>query len=84
MNYRSTLHRMPALMCVSAAILATCLTASAEPNVAKLVPGIARSIVVVQYTAENEFHKTNKVSGQGIVLNKKGVVLVSSTVRPRY
>ena len=83
MNYRSTLHRIPALMCVSAAILATCLTASAEPNVANLVPGIARSIVVVQYTAENEFHKTNKVSGQGIVLNKKGVVLVSSDLIPQ-
>ncbi len=83
MNDRSTLHRVPALVSLSAGILTACVTASAAPKVAKLVPEIARSIVVVQYTAENEFHKTNKVSGQGVVLNKKGVVLVSSDLIPQ-
>ncbi len=37
---------------------------------------------MVQYTAENEFHKTRKVAGQGIVVGDNSVVLVSSDLIP--
>jgi len=83
MNYRSKWLRVLAMTCVSAGFMATRASASAAPSVAERVPEIARSLVVVQYTAENEFHKTNKLSGQGVVLNKKGVVLVSSDLIPQ-
>ena len=83
MNYRSIWLRVLAMTCVSAGLMGADASASAAPSVAKRIPEIARSLVVVQYTAENEFHKTNKLSGQGIVLNKKGVVLVSSDLIPQ-
>ncbi|MHB1768998.1 MAG: hypothetical protein ACYCUV_14245, partial [Phycisphaerae bacterium] len=83
MNYRSIWLRVLAMTCVSAGLMGADASASAPPSVAKRIPEIARSLVVVQYTAENEFHKTNKLSGQGIVLNKKGVVLVSSDLIPQ-
>ena len=83
MNYRSIWLRVLAMTCVPAGLMATCASASAAPSVAKRIAEIARSLVVVQYTAENEFHKTNKLSGQGVLLNKKGVVLVSSDLIPQ-
>ena len=83
MNYRSIWLRVLAMTCVSAGLMGADASASAPPSVAKRIPEIARSLVVVQYTAENEFHKTNKLSGQGVVLNKKGVVLVSSDLIPQ-
>jgi S1-C subfamily serine protease len=83
MNNHSKFLRLLAMACLPACALAACASVGAATRVAKLVPKIARSIVVVQYTAENEFHKTNKLSGQGIVLNKKGVVLVSSDLIPQ-
>jgi hypothetical protein len=43
---------------------------------------IARSLVWVKYTAENEFKKSTKLRAQGIVLNKQGVVMVTSDLFP--
>ncbi len=83
MNHRTTGLRGLAMAWISVGLTAACASASAAPSVAKRIPEIARSIVVVQYTAENEFHKTNKLSGQGIVLNKQGVVLISSDLIPQ-
>ncbi len=51
-------------------------------NLAKFIPSVARSLVFVQYTAKDEFNKSTKVDGQGLVLNKQGVVLVSGTLFP--
>ncbi len=53
-----------------------------HPDMATAVGRISKSLVVVEYTAENELHKTSKVSGQGIVLTKSGVVLVSGSLLP--
>jgi len=43
---------------------------------------IAKSLVWVKYTAENEFKKSTKLRAQGIVLNKQGVVMVTSDLFP--
>lgn len=51
-------------------------------NLAKFIPSVARSLVFVQYTAKDEFNKSTKVDGQGLVLNKQGVVLISGTLIP--
>ncbi len=83
MNYRAMLMRMGVVAGVAAGFLATVAAGAAALRISSLIPKIARSIVIVQYTAENEFHKTNKVSGQGIVLNQQGVVLVSSDLIPQ-
>ena len=83
MNYHALLKRLLVAICVATGLSVAIAPATASVRVATLIPQIARSIVVVQYTAENEFHKTNKVSGQGIVLNRQGVVLVSSDLIPQ-
>ena len=83
MNYYARFMRILAVTGVPLGIWAVCASAMAAPRLPTLIPEIARSIVIVQYTAENEFHKTNKVSGQGLVLNKRGVVLVSSDLIPQ-
>ncbi len=54
----------------------------AHVNLAKFIPSIVRSLVFVQYTAKDEFNKSSKVDGQGLVLNKQGVVLVSGSLIP--
>ena len=43
---------------------------------------VAKSLVIVKYTAENEFKKSTKLSAQGIILNKQGVVMVTSDLFP--
>ncbi len=68
---------------VMAGFCASAATASSPARLSAVVPHIAKSLVVVQYTVENEFHKTYKVSGQGIVLDKRGVVLVAADVIPQ-
>lgn len=55
---------------------------AARPNMATEIAQISKSLVVVDYTAENELHKTRKVSGQGILLTKDGVVLISGSMLP--
>ncbi len=55
---------------------------AARPDMASVVGRISKSLVVVEYTAENELHKTRKVSGQGIVLTGSGVVLISGSMLP--
>ncbi len=43
---------------------------------------VAKSLVWVKYTAENEFKKSTKLRAQGIILNKQGVVMVTSALFP--
>ncbi len=43
---------------------------------------VAQSLVWVKYTAENEFKKSTKLRAQGIILNKQGVVMVTSALFP--
>ncbi len=73
---------LAALLMPVAVLFCPPAAASARPRLASFIPVIARSLVIVQYTAENEFHKTTKIDGQGIVLTSGGVVLVSANLIP--
>jgi hypothetical protein len=83
MNYRAICLRVGVVAGVAAGLVAAGAQGAAVKRISSLIPKIAQSLVIVQYTAENEFHKTNKVSGQGIVLNRQGVILVSSDLIPQ-
>ncbi len=79
---RSVLVRM------SVATAATfCLSAGMSPSATAgvstaQIQQVAKSLVMVKYTAENEFKKSTKLSAQGIVLNKQGVVMVTADLFP--
>ncbi len=61
---------------------ATATGAAASADLTQVAANVAKSLVYVQYTAENEFHKTRKANGQGVLLTKSGVVLVSQELFP--
>lgn len=59
------------------------LTAAARGSVSSnQIEQVAKSLVIVKYTAENEFKKSTKLSAQGIVLNKEGVIMVTADLFP--
>lgn len=69
-----------AVVAVAMGLASANLLRAAVP--AKQVQAVARSLVVVTYTAENEFKKSSKLSAQGIVLNSSGVVMVTADLFP--
>ncbi len=51
-------------------------------HLADFITAAARSLVAVRYTATDEFGKSTKIDGQGLLLNKQGVVLISGSLIP--
>ena len=79
------LRRMLAITLPAMLLLGTGVAArggATRPDMASMVSTVSKSLVVVEYTAENELHKTRKVSAQGIVLTGSGVVLISGSMLP--
>ncbi len=73
---------------VAALIAGTALAAQGAPRrghdrqVAAWAKRAVKSVVVVEYTAENELRQSKHVYGQGIVVGRDGVILISGDLIP--
>jgi len=76
-------NRSLALTAIAIGTALGAITRTVQAGVTPLqINGVAKSLVWVKYTAENEFKKSTKLRAQGIVLNQQGVVMVTSALFP--
>src|SRR5579872_4740904 len=73
-------HFFPAFLAVLLLLLSAA-RADDTSDLSAIAPQVAKSLVLVEYTFKNE-NTSQEQFGQGIVLNKDGVIIVSGALIP--